>query len=87
MYFFLHACVEEGDEAHPGPRDLSDQRATPLGGSIGWLRIQRLGTGSAATGHPMSSEPCQSGTERIGRASPQCTATVRMDMSSRRRGW
>jgi hypothetical protein len=27
----LHAGVEVGDEAHPGPRDLSDQGAAPLG--------------------------------------------------------
>jgi hypothetical protein len=51
-----------GDEAHPGPRDLSDQGAARSGGSIGWLRIWRPGTGSATTGRPMSFEPCQSGT-------------------------
>jgi hypothetical protein len=40
MQFFLHACVEAGDEAHPGPRDLSNQGATPSGGGggrVGWL--------------------------------------------------
>jgi hypothetical protein len=28
----MHAGVEVGDEAHPGPWDLSDQGAAPLGG-------------------------------------------------------
>jgi hypothetical protein len=54
----MHAGVEVGDEAHPGPWDLSDQGAAPLGGAIGWLRIQRPGTSSAATGHLTSSKPC-----------------------------
>jgi hypothetical protein len=54
------------------------------GGSIGWLRIQMPGTGSAATGRLMSSESCQS---RIDRASPRCTTTVQMDTSARHRGW
>jgi hypothetical protein len=27
----LHAGVEAGDEAHPGPQDLSDHRAAPSG--------------------------------------------------------
>jgi hypothetical protein len=47
------------DEADPGPLYLSDRVAAPSGGSIGWLRIRRPGTGSAATRRPMSSEPCQ----------------------------
>jgi hypothetical protein len=59
---FLHACVEAGDEAHSGPRDLSDQGAAPSEGSIGWLRIRRPGTGSVATGCLMSLESCRSGT-------------------------
>jgi hypothetical protein len=32
----MHAGVEAGDEAHPGPWDLSDQGAAPLGG-VDWL--------------------------------------------------
>jgi hypothetical protein len=59
---FLHAGVEAGDEAHPGPRDLSDQGAAPSKGSIGWLRIVSPGTGSAATRRLTSLELCQSGT-------------------------
>jgi hypothetical protein len=43
-----------GDEAHRGPRDLSNQGAAPSGGAIGWLMIRRPGTGSAATGRPTS---------------------------------
>jgi hypothetical protein len=71
----LHACVEAGDEAHPDPHDLFDQGAAPSGrGSIGWLRIQSPWTGSVATGHPTSLETCRSGTDRIDRASPRCTA-------------
>jgi hypothetical protein len=31
---------------------------------VGWLRIHRPGTGSAAGGHPTSLEPYQSGTGR-----------------------
>jgi hypothetical protein len=56
----LHIGVEAGDEAHPGPRVLSDQGAAPSwgGGSIGRLRIRRPGTGSTAIGCPMSSELC-----------------------------
>jgi hypothetical protein len=80
----MHAGVEVGDEAHPGPWDLSDQGAAPLGGAIGWLRIQRPGTSSAATGRLTSSKPCRSGT---GRASPRCTTTAWMDTSVRCRGW
>jgi hypothetical protein len=59
---FLHACVEAGDETHPDPQDLSDQGVAPSGGSIGWLRIRRPGTGSAATRRSTSSEPCERGT-------------------------
>jgi hypothetical protein len=33
---FLHACVEAGDEAHLGPRDLSDKGVAPIGG-FNWL--------------------------------------------------
>jgi hypothetical protein len=84
---FFHTGVEVGDEAHRGPRDLSDQGAAPSGGSIGWLMIRRSGTGSVATRRPMSSESCQSETGRTGRASPRCTAMAWTDMSSRRRGW
>jgi hypothetical protein len=57
------------------------------GGSIGWLRIRRPETSSAATGRPMSLEPCQRGTERTDRSSPRCTTTAQTDMSARRRGW
>jgi hypothetical protein len=76
-----------GDEAHLGPRDVSDQGAAPSRGSIGWLRIRRPGTSSVATGRPTSSEPCQSKTGRTGRASPRCTAMMQMDTFARRRGW
>jgi hypothetical protein len=53
---FLHAYTKAGDEAHPGPRELSDQGAAPSVGSIGWLMIQRPRIGSVATGCLMSSE-------------------------------
>jgi hypothetical protein len=31
---FLHTCVEVGDEAHPGPQDLSNQGVVPSGGRL-----------------------------------------------------
>jgi hypothetical protein len=84
---FLHAGVEAVDQAHPGPQDLSGHGATPAVGSIGWLRIRRPGTGSMAAGRPTSSELFQSGTERTGRASPQCTTMARANTSARCKGW
>jgi hypothetical protein len=43
----LHMGVEAGDEAHPGPRDLSDQGATPSG------ECPLLGEGSESLGLAM----------------------------------
>jgi hypothetical protein len=68
---FLHAGVEAGDEADPGPQGLSNQGPPPSGGLIGWLRIKMPGAGSVTTGHPMSLESCWTGTVRTGRASPR----------------
>jgi hypothetical protein len=77
-----------GDEAHRGPQDLSNQGAAPSsGGSIGWLRIQRPGTSSTATGRPTSSELSQSIIGQTGRASPRCTTMARTNTSARCRGW
>jgi hypothetical protein len=33
----LHVGVEKGNEAHPGPRGLSDQGAALSGGDVDWL--------------------------------------------------
>jgi hypothetical protein len=84
---FLHVGVEAGDEAHPDPWVYLTKEQHLQGGSIGWLRIQRPGTGSVATGRPTSSETCRSGTDWTGRASPWCTTMAWMNMSARCRGW
>jgi hypothetical protein len=70
------------------PRSIGSiwSRSSIFTGSIGWLRIRRPRTGSAATGHLTSLEPSHSGTGRTGRASPQCTAMAQMDTSVRCRG-
>jgi hypothetical protein len=66
---FLHAGVEAGDEAHQVHKIYLTKEQHLQGGSIGWLRIRRSGTGSMATRRSTSLEPCRSGTGRTGRAS------------------